>query len=77
MSNYTILSFYITLTSIILFPSDIISTCLCLINIINNLSIAGTSENSSNICIFFWCEVINLMSKIGYLNRVKIFHICK
>ena len=32
MSNYTILSFYITLTSIILFPSDIISTCLCLIN---------------------------------------------
>ena len=47
------MSDYITLTSLILFPSDIISTCLCLINIGNNLSLAGSSENSSNNCIFF------------------------
>ena len=48
MSNYMIKSIYITLTSIILVPSDIISTCLCLTKKINNLSIAGSSENSSN-----------------------------
>ena len=48
MSNYMILSFYVTLTSIILFPSDIVSTGLYLIKIINNLSKLGSSENSSN-----------------------------
>ena len=51
--HYKYICIYITLTSIILLPSDIISISLCLISIKNNLSLAGSSENSSNNCIFF------------------------
>ena len=48
--TYKYMSAYITLTSIILLPSEIISICLCLINITNSLAFtfSGSVLNSSN-----------------------------
>ena len=43
---------YITLTSVNLFPSDISSISLRLINIIKNLAFLGSAPCSKNSCIF-------------------------
>ena len=51
-SESTVMVIFITLISINLLPTDIISICLCLTNKTNNLSFLGSSENSSNNCIF-------------------------
>ena len=64
--------FFIIITAVILFLSDIVLIFLCLINIINNRVLLEAPLYGS-IGRVFWVNMINLESWIDDLNRITIF----